>query len=122
AHGAPPSVQRGEAQNELPPELANAVDALTSVSSYFDAILDSETVPMNPIPGWVSANQDFTTWLAKASTTSAQKRKSIVSHLRSDLELEVLSAVYESSITPAELETWRSSHFDVDIRDMASLG
>ena len=118
------STSKGDLESHagVPPVLRYPIEAMTCISSYFDAVLDSEAVPINPTSVWVSANQDFTTWLAKDSTNAYQKRKSIVNHLRADLELEVLHAVYESGITSAELEIWRASYFDDDMRDMASLG
>jgi hypothetical protein len=121
AQGAQAAQQHHETNAGLTAAMAITVEAWTCVSSYFDAILDSEAVPMNPTPSWVSANQEFTAWLAKDSTSASQKRKSILSHLRADLELELLHAVYESGITSAQLETWRTAHFDADIRNMVSL-
>jgi hypothetical protein len=107
---------------ELPPSIAYAAKAMSCISSYFDAILDSQSVPTNPVPAWVQMNQEFTEWLSSDGADASLKRKSILSHFRMDLEPELLQAVYESGITSAELEAWREAHFREDIRAMPSLG
>jgi len=102
--------------------VAHAVDALTCISSYFAAILDSEALERNPIPGWVSENQTFTNWLAKQSRTSSQKRKSIWARFLADLGLEPVHAALRSGLSRSEMEAWLETYFDGDIRTMASLG
>lgn len=109
-------------QAGLPPAMANAVDALTCISSYVAAILDSEAVLMNPIPGWASENQDFTAWLASESKNSSQKRKNIRVQFWVDLKLELVQAAHETGVSPEELTTWLDLYFDDDVRSMGSLG
>lgn len=106
----------------LPFVISRSVEALNCISSYFDAILDSEAVPMNPTPEWVSANQDFTAWLAGASKSGAQKRKSIRIRFLADLVPELAQATHESGISSEELKTWLDSYFYDEVRTMPSLG
>jgi hypothetical protein len=70
---------------DLTPAEALAHDALTSISSYVDVLLDGESVAMTPTPGWVGWHQQFTDWLRTQSRDAARKRDSIRVHFLSDL-------------------------------------
>jgi hypothetical protein len=117
-----PSRPRYGARAGLPPEVAHAVDALTCISSYFEIMLASEAMAMNPISGWDSENQQFTDWLAEEPRTRSQKRKTVWARFFGDIGPEVVQAAHESGITRSEMALWLTRHFDGDVRAMASLG
>lgn len=85
-------------------------------------MLDSEAVPENSIFDWVSANQDFTDWLAGEAKTSFQKLKSIMNRFLADVWSEILEKVQEISISQAQLKTWLELYYEEELRAMGSLG
>jgi hypothetical protein len=106
---------------KLPAEIRRPVEALSCISSYFDAILDSESVPMNSIPEWVNRFQNFTAWIASEKKTTSQKREFIRSGFLADLSGEIAQAAVESGTSPEEFKTWFDSYFNKDVRTMPSL-
>jgi hypothetical protein len=116
------SPSRQQFGDGLPPEAAHFVEALTCLSSYFDAILDSKPVVLNPIPEWVGDNQKFTERLAREAGTSPQKRKRVWDRFLADLLQEVAEAALESEISHVETAAWLASYSAEDIRAMPSLG
>jgi len=76
-HSATRSQQDSSQSTEIPPQVAMATDALTSISASIDTMLDASPVEMPPTPGWVEKFQNFTNWLANETRSSSQRRKAI---------------------------------------------
>lgn len=116
---------RGEALHtpvyDLPDEVRQAADALTSSSLYLDMLLNVESIPSGSSPGWVEKNQGFTDWLAGETRTTAQKRQSIKVFFLMDIGKEAAEEAYASGTTVEEFEQWMRNHWEEDLTGMPAL-
>jgi hypothetical protein len=76
AESASTSMLYFDTHAKLPTAIRYLVEALNCISSYFDAILGSNTVPTTPDSEWGHKNQNFTAWVATLSETAMQNGES----------------------------------------------
>jgi hypothetical protein len=96
--------------------------ATICLSSYIDAVLDSEPTVRTSIPEWVDAFQLITDELAKVPVPSPRKRKLLRFPLLKDVMPQVASSISQSGITQREFETWVESYFVRDVGAMNCFG
>jgi hypothetical protein len=96
--------------------------ATICLSSYIDAVLNSEPTPRSPIPEWVDGFQLITDELAKVPAPSSRKRKLLRFPLLKDVIPQVTDSIAQSGITQSEFEVWIETHFNRDVGAMNCFG
>lgn len=109
------------ASSGLPLGLAIAIDAVTSMSSYSSAILDSDAVPMGDISSWVVGNQALTDWLAGRQESTSRKRNHVRPYFLRDLSPEIAEAAQSLGVSSEGLKMWLENYCFQDLREMPSL-
>jgi hypothetical protein len=107
---------------ELPDRVELASRALTSVTTYFDVMLDDDAIETVAVPGWAARHQRFTDWLAGSGRHRSAKDASIDVFFLSDLGTELPLAAASAGITPEGLGSWVQTSADRDVAAMPCLG
>ena len=107
---------------DLPPLLAFSVEALASVSSNFDVMLDSEPVFPLPVPGWAQNLQRLNDWLAAEPRDRRQRRERTRVIFLADMPHELAAAAHQVGLSEIQLREWLDGWTDEAIAELPSLG
>jgi hypothetical protein len=121
-HGPNRTTRRPQWSTDLPEDLAVAMAALTSMTSYIDTILDAAPVKPPPDSRWRDKNQRFTGQLASLSDGPARKRDIIRGFFIVDTEQEIAEEAARSGLTQTDLYDWVQEHRDTALDTLPSLG
>lgn len=106
----------------FPPDIENALKALTVATANIDTMLDIECIEDGPDTGWVAASQRFSDWLDLEKRDRQQKRKSADAFLLSDLSMEIAEEAAAAGADPAQMYSWVISHFASNLGQMPATG
>lgn len=103
-------------------ELAIAHESMVAVTSSLDVMLGTEQVSMNSVPGWATSFMDFAAFLDSDPAGPEMKRRRTHAKFISDVQMELVQAVQQAGIAPAQLSDWTLTQSEDDIRALPSLG
>ncbi|MFE2958404.1 hypothetical protein [Nocardia tengchongensis] len=99
------------------------LDALISIASCFDTMLDAESISQNPDSGWVARNQKFTDWLGAQENCGRELiRKRTFAFFLADTHKEVAIAAHDADVPTEQVSSWVSSRMETEVSKMPSLG
>lgn len=107
---------------EFPPDLAGALDALTSVAAMFDTILDAEAITPGAILGWVERQRHFTESLAEVAGSRSVRDRMVDGFFLVDAVPELEAVLASEGIALEEVEGWIERHQDGEVAGMPSMG
>ncbi len=107
---------------DLPPSARWALHAIRCIGGIIDSMLDTEHVPMTPVPGWANEFQRFASFLRDNPTAKEMKRKRTHAKFIADLGRELPEAAHRAGVTPDDMSAWTINHSDEDLRSMPTLG
>lgn len=108
--------------SDLPEQARWAVHAIRCIGGNLDTMLDTEHIPMGPVPGWAAQFQRFAAFLAANPTGPEMKRQRTHAKFIVDLGRELAEEAHRAGITPEQMSDWALHHSDDDLRHMPALG
>jgi hypothetical protein len=119
----PPDAVAGSARfDELPPDLARVMNALTSVSAMFDTMLDADAITPDVIPGWVQRQRQFTDSLSELAGSRSERDRKVDVFFLVDTTPELATVLTTEGIATREVDEWIQEHQDGEVAAMPSLG
>lgn len=106
----------------LPADVEMTIAALTHIASRLDVMLDSDHVPMVPVPEWPRQFERFAQFLADEPTGPEMRRRRTLVKFLADLGMELAVGAHEAGVTPENLSDWSMHHSEQDVSCMPSLG
>lgn len=106
---------------EVPAEMQLIIRAATTATGTIDALLDSESVPMDPAPKWTEVCLQLSKHLAESGLNKSEKRAQTFGFFQIDISKEAMAAAIETGTTSQEFDDFLRVQLKASLRNMPAL-